>query len=220
MKRADGVEAFGASRMKRLGLLGGTFDPPHYGHLVLAEQARIQLQLDRVLFIPAAQPPHKPVAEVTPIVHRLSMLERAIAGNSFFEISRADIDRAGPHYTVDLLTILREIYLEAEFFFLMGSDSLVDLPRWRDPHRLIQLTWLAVTPRPGYVVHMPLLEQALPGISRRLIWLDAPFLDIASHDLRQRVRQGGSIRYLVPPEVEAYIHAHGLYRNANWSFGS
>lgn len=200
--------------MNRLGLLGGTFDPPHYGHLVLAEQARIQLGLDRVLFIPAAQPPHKPAAEVAPIEHRLNMLALAIAGNPFFEISRADIDRPGPHYTVDLLIHLRAIYPDAEFFFLMGSDSLVDLPRWRDPHRLIQMTWLAVMPRPGYVVHMPLLEQALPGISKRLLWLDAPFLDIASHDLRRRVKSGGSIRYLVPPEVEAYIYAHRLYQNA------
>lgn len=200
--------------MTRLGLLGGTFDPPHYGHLVLAEQARIQLGLDRVLFLPAAQPPHKPAAEVTPIEHRLNMLARAIAGNPFFEISRADIDRPGPHYTADLLMMLREQHPEATFFFLMGADSLVDLPRWRDPHRLIRMTWLAVMPRPGYVVHMPLLEQALPGIGERIVWLDAPFLDIASHDLRRRVRSGGSIRYLVPPEVEAYIYAHGLYRDA------
>lgn len=200
--------------MNRLGLFGGTFDPPHYGHLVLAEQARIQLDLDRVLFIPAAQPPHKPAAEVTPIEHRLNMLAMAIASNPFFEISRADIDRPGPHYTVDLLAHLQSVYPDAEFFFLMGSDSLVDLPRWREPHRLIQMTWLAVMPRPGYVVHMPLLEQALPGISKRLLWLDAPFLDIASHDLRRRVKSGGSIRYLVPPEVEAYIYTQGLYRNA------
>ena len=151
---------------------------------------------------------------VTPIEHRLNMLAWAIAGNPFFEISRADIDRPGPHYTVDLLMVLREQHPEATFFCLMGADSLVDLPRWRDPHRLIRMTWLAVMPRPGYVVHMPLLEQALPGIGKRIVWLDAPFLDIASHDLRRRVRSGGSIRYLVPPEVEAYIYAHGLYRDA------
>ncbi|MCS7250862.1 MAG: nicotinate-nucleotide adenylyltransferase [Anaerolineae bacterium] len=203
--------------MNRLGLLGGTFDPPHYGHLVLAEQARIQLDLDRVLFIPAAQPPHKPATEVTPIQHRLNMLARAIAGNPFFELSRADIDRPGPHYTVDLLAQLQIAYPDVEFFFLMGSDSLVDLPRWREPYRLIQMAWLAVMPRPGYAVHMLLLEQALPGISKRLIWLDAPFLDISSQDLRRRVGSGGSIRYLVPPDVEIYIYTHGLYRNSTAS---
>ena len=200
------------SPVSRLGLLGGTFDPPHYGHLVLAETARVQLGLDRVLFVVAGLPPHKPGRPITPDSHRLAMVETAIVGNSAFAISRVDLDRPGPHYTVETLFLLRREYPEAEPFFLIGGDSLAQFLNWRDPAGILGQARLAVMPRPGYEPDLAALERALPGMDGRLAWLDAPFLDISASDLRRRVRQGLPIRYLVPPPVEVYIREHRLYR--------
>lgn len=195
----------------RLGILGGTFDPPHYGHLALAENARVQLRLDRVLFVLAGQPPHKPEHPVAPPYHRAALVEAAIADNPAFALSRVDLDRAGPHYTVDMLALLHEEYPNAAFYFLMGGDSLAQFPAWHDPAGIIQAAYLAVMRRPGHEPDLAKLEQALPGLRERLIWLDAPLLDIASSDLRRRAREGLPLRYLVPPPVEAYIREHHLY---------
>jgi len=197
---------------ERLGVLGGTFDPPHYGHLALAEAAREQLNLSRVLFVPAGEPPHKPGRPITPAHHRAAMVEAAIADNPAFVLSRVDLDRPGPHYTVDMLTLLEREYPRGILFFLMGSDSLVEFPTWRDPAGIIRKAVLAVMNRPGYLVDWNLLEQAVPGIRGRVVFLDAPLLDISASDLRRRAREGHSLRYLVPPPVEAYIREHGLYR--------
>lgn len=196
-----------------MGVLGGTFDPPHYAHLVLAENARVQLQLDRVLFVPAGQPPHKPTEPITPAGHRAAMVQAAIAGNPHFLLSCVDLDRPGPHYTVDMLTIVREGYPEAELYFLMGGDSLVELPTWHDPHDIVREAHLAVMQRPGWDADLETLEEEIPGLREQLLWLDAPYLEISGIDLRRRVREGLPIRYLVPPPVEDYVREHGLYNS-------
>ena len=176
--------------MLRLGVLGGTFDPPHYGHLTLAENGRVQLDLDRVLFAPAGQPPHKPDRPITPAHHRVAMVEAAIADNPAFALSRVDLDRPGPHYTVGMLALLRQEYPQAELFFLMGGDSLAQFLTWRDPAGVARQARLAVKRRPGRTSDLERLEHVVPGIRERLVWLDAPCLDVASSDLRRRVRAG------------------------------
>ena len=194
-----------------LGILGGTFDPPHYGHLALAENARVQLGLDHVLFVLAGQPPHKPDRPITPANHRAAMVEAAIDGNSAFAISRVDVDRPGPHYTVEMLALLRREHPQAELVFLMGGDSLAQFLTWRDPSGIVRQARLAVMRRPGHTSEMERLEQSIAGIRERVVWLDAPCMDIASSDLRRCVREGLSLRYLVPPAVEEYIRKHRLY---------
>lgn len=194
-----------------LGVLGGTFDPPHYGHLALAENGRVQLHLDRILFVPTGQQPLKPDRPITSAHHRVTMVEAAIADNPAFAVSHADLARPGPHYTVGMLTLLRQEYPEAELFFLMGGDSLADFLAWRDPASIVRQARLAVMRRPGYEPDLAALERAVPGLRERLVWLDAPHLEIAASDLRRRVREGLPLRYLVPPMVEAYIHQHRLY---------
>ena len=199
------------SPVSRLGFLGGTFDPPHCGHLVLAETARVQLGLDRVLFVVAGRPPHKPGRPITPDRHRVAMVEAAIVGNPAFVVSRVDLDRPGPHYTVETLSLLRREYPEAELYFLIGGDSLAQFLTWRDPVGILRQARLAVMPRPGYEPDLAVLEQVLPDVHDRLAWLDAPFLDVSASDLRRRIREGLPIRYLVPPPVEAYVREHCLY---------
>jgi len=196
---------------RRIGVLGGTFDPPHYGHLAMAETARVQLALEKVLFVPAGQPPHKMDMVLSPARHRLAMVEAAIADNPAFAVSRADLDRPGPHYTVDLLRHLRRDYPGADLYFLMGADSLAELLTWRDPAGILEQARLAVMPRTGYEPDVEALMAALPALRERLIWLDIPFIEIAATDLRRRVRVGLPIRYLVPPAVEAYIRRERLY---------
>jgi nicotinate-nucleotide adenylyltransferase len=195
----------------RLGVLGGTFDPPHYGHLALAETARVQLGLARVLFVPAGDPPHKPNYPLSPAVHRAAMVQAAIADNPAFVLSRVDLDRPGPHYTVDMLALLRGMFAGAEFYFLMGGDSLAEFLTWRDPAGIVRQATLAVMERPGWTADIHALEREIPGIREHLVWLDAPRLDLSATDLRRRVREGLPIRYLVPPAVEAYIREHCLY---------
>lgn len=197
---------------KSLGVLGGTFDPPHYGHLALAENGRVQLQLDRILFVPTGQQPLKPDRPITPAHHRVAMVEAAIADNPAFAVSRVDLARPGPHYTVGMLALLRQEHPEAELFFLMGGDSLADFLAWRDPASIVRQARLAVMRRPGYEPDLAALEQTVPGLCERLVWLDAPHLEIAASDLRRRVREGLPLRYLVPPMVETYICEHNLYK--------
>jgi nicotinate-nucleotide adenylyltransferase len=198
--------------MRRLGILGGTFDPIHHGHLVAAEEAHHQLQLDQVLFVPAGMPPHKPSRPISPAHHRLRMVELAIAGKPYLAISRIDVDRAGPCYTVDTLDLLRaEWGPEPTFFFIEGADSLADILTWYQPQRLIERCELAVVERPGVELDLPRLENHLPGLTARIHWVQMPRLEISSSDLRARVRAGRPIAYLVPAAVEAYIREQGLY---------
>jgi nicotinate-nucleotide adenylyltransferase len=200
--------------IRRLGILGGTFDPIHHGHLVAAEEARHQLELDQVLFVPAGTPPHKPGRPVSPNHHRLLMLALAIADKPYFAISRVDVDRPGPCYTTDTLELLRAEWGPAPiFFFIEGADSLADILTWHQPQRLIELCELAVVERPGVELDLPGLDQQLPGLAARLHLVRMPRLEISSSDLRARVRAGRSISYLVPAAVEAYILEHQLYQD-------
>ncbi|MGQ9517353.1 MAG: nicotinate-nucleotide adenylyltransferase [Anaerolineae bacterium] len=198
---------------RRLGILGGTFDPVHFGHLLLAEQAREILELQQVLFVPAGVPPHKLDESHTPTEHRLRMLELAIADQPAFAISRVDVDRPGPHYSVDMVRLIGENQEPGtELFFLMGMDSLAHILSWHRPDLLIQLCTLAVAGRPGYACDLDGLERQLPGLRRRIRFFDMPLVEISGEDIRRRIRLGRSIRYLAPEPVRQYIEAYGLYR--------
>ena len=199
---------------ERVGLLGGTFDPVHYGHLILAEEARRAISLDRVLFVPAGEPPHKLDEPHTAAAHRLRMLELAIEDNSAFGISRVDLDRPGPHYSVDMLRLVRdELGPGAELFFLMGLDSLMNILTWHQPARLLEQCRLVVAGRPGYSFDLSDLTSQLPHLEERLHFISMPLIEIAGVDLRQRIRDGRSIRYQVPEAVRHYIEEQQLYRS-------
>ena len=201
--------------MGKIGVIGGTFDPIHYGHLAAAEEARVRMSLERVLFVVAGVPPHKLGEEVTPVEHRLAMVSLAIASNSHFAISKVDVERPGPCYTVDTISILQEQWgQETEIYFIMGLDSLVELPTWHEPQRLPQLCRLVAVRRPGIEIDMARLEASLPGTSSRVEIIDMPGMDISSSELQQRVREGLPIKYQVPEQVERYINDHELYKRS------
>jgi nicotinate-nucleotide adenylyltransferase len=194
-----------------IGVLGGTFDPIHIGHLVIAEEARIKLGLSEVLFVPAGQPWLKLDRNITPAVHRVEMVRRAIADNPHFKLCTLEVERAGPSYTVDTLTMLRkQLGSEASLFFILGRDTLAELPLWKEPETLVQLCRLVVPPRLGSK-DLKHLETAIPGLLDKVIQLDMPVIGISSSEIRQRLAQGLPIRYLVPPEVEKYITEHKIY---------
>jgi nicotinate-nucleotide adenylyltransferase len=198
---------------QRIGIFGGTFDPIHIGHLILAEEARYQLNLERVYLVPAGDPPHKQDRKVTPVSHRLMMAELATADMAGLWVSRVDADRPGPHYTNDSVRLLRQQFGDdAQLYFLMGMDSLRDLPTWRQPQWLIQQCTLVVLTRHDITIDWDQLEAALPGVQERVILLDMPELEIASHILRARIRKGAPITHQVPWLVECYIAKHALYR--------
>jgi nicotinate-nucleotide adenylyltransferase len=200
-----------SSLVTRLGILGGTFDPPHFGHLRLAEAALTQLALDTVLFAPAGVQPLKQEERSSTPEQRARMVELAIADQAHFALSRVDLDRPGPHYTVDLLTIIRQQYPDAALWFIMGEDSLSDLLRWRDPARLIQLARLAVLRRPGYEPDWPALDRDLPDLRARIDWIEHAEIDISATAIRQRIQRGLSITVLAPSRVIDYIRRHHLY---------
>jgi nicotinate-nucleotide adenylyltransferase len=201
--------------IQRLGVLGGTFDPIHHGHLVAAQEACYQLELDQVLFVPAGTPPHKPAGPITHARHRLRMIELAIADRPCFALSRVDVDRPGPHYTADMLQLLKDEWgPDMTLFFIEGSDTLADIQSWHQPQRIVELAEIAVVDRPGAELDLACLEQHLPGLGARLHRVSMPLLDISSTDLRQRVREGRPIDYLLPHEVKDYILEHELYLEA------
>ncbi|MBC7263037.1 MAG: nicotinate-nucleotide adenylyltransferase [Chloroflexi bacterium] len=201
-----------SEEQRRIGVLGGTFDPIHYGHLIIAEDARATLGLERVLFVPARRSPLKQPHSSAPAHHRVRMVELAIASNPHFELSRVDLERPAPSYTVDTLRLLQEAWgPRADLYFIIGADSLADLLRWHQPEEIIRLCHLVVAPRPGHRADLEALETHLPGITARTILLHSPEVGIAAVDLRRRVREGQSITYQTPPEVEAYIREHRLY---------
>jgi nicotinate-nucleotide adenylyltransferase len=194
----------------RVGILGGTFDPIHLGHLILAAEARNALDLALVLFIPAGDPWRKSERTITPPEHRLAMLELAIAGNDAFGISDIELRHAGPTYTADTLEALAAERLDDEFFFIAGSDALADMPNWHDPERIVKHATLAVAPRD--VQEANAVVQNIPGIAAHIVTFAMPRIDISSTDVRSRVAAGHGIRYLVPDSVETYIRERRLYR--------
>ena len=207
----------------RYGILGGTFDPPHIGHLALAQEASVRLQLDRVWFVPAAAPPHKRGQPISDASHRRAMVEAAIAGDERFGLDTVDLDRSGPSYTVETLRRLRLRWGDETWIgFIVGWDMLLSLPTWHEPaNTLAALDALIATRRPGYShadddeQALTELERSLPGARAKLRILDAPQLDISASDLRERVAQGLPVRYLTPDAVCAYITTHGLYARPN-----
>ena len=198
----------------KLGIFGGTFDPIHLGHLLITEIARETLQLNQVLFVPAGDPPHKQELEKTPAHHRREMVRLAIADNPCFEVSSVDLERLGPHYSVDTVQRIRAQYnVPVEScFFIIGGDSLVDLPTWHKPKKLITLCRLAVVHRPGYRPDVAALEQIIPGLSAQIEWvpMKAAF-DLSSSAIRASIANGFSIRYQVPEPARLYIQQHQLY---------
>ncbi len=198
----------------RIGVFGGTFDPIHNGHLVVAEECRERLNIDRVLFVPAGLPPHKQARTLTSPHHRMAMVRLAIASNPRFEASSIELGRPGPSYSVDTLRQLRQNQRDGtDVFFIMGADSLKELPSWHDPAGLIASCRLVVVSRPGSpAVDSSHLDNLYLGAKGRVTMLEVPGLDIASSDLRARVAMGRTIRYQSPNEVIAYIESNGLYR--------
>lgn len=198
----------------RTGVFGGTFDPIHLGHLILAEQCREQAALDQVLFVPAAVPPHKREKALTSFAQRVEMLALAISGQPAFRIGELEKDRTGPSYTVDTLTQLQAARPGDELHFILGSDSLRDLPMWYQPRRILELATLLVVARPDFpMLSEEELRSALAvDVPVRLRVVEAPLIAISSSDLRQRLAEGRSVRYMIPRAVEAYIQDKELYQ--------
>lgn len=199
-----------------MGILGGTFDPPHVGHLILAEYTMEALKLDHVLFVPVGAHPFKGDNTRQGVQHRLNMLRLAIEGNLHFSISTVDIDRDGPHYSADTVAIIQQAYPNAELFFVMGGDNLRSLPTWTRAKDLYQRCRLAVMKRADEDIAPDMHDHALEGLSARVDIVDVPLLSIwlSSTHVIERLEQGKSVRYLVPDNVLAYIHEHGIYRKA------
>lgn len=192
--------------------MGGTFDPVHYGHLILAEQAREQLSLNKVLFITAADPPHKNGIEITPVSHRHQMACLSVLNNADFECSTIEIERPGPSYTIDTLRQIKEIFgAETSIFLLLGADEAAILMSWREPRQIQEIATIVVANRPGQEIEDTL--KTLPAdFAEKIVPLRIPGVDISSTDIRGRARSGRSIRYLVPEAVEQYILREELYR--------
>lgn len=192
----------------KIGVLGGSFNPIHWGHLILASESREQLALEKVMFVPCFHPPHKEIGEdMAPAKHRYRMVELAIGDNSYFEISDIELRREEKSYTVDSLRELKKVYgEEVEIYFLAGADSLKELPTWKDPDELLQLAYFVAANRPS-CPEVRVEEKW----RERIISIHIPGLDISSTEIRNRLKEGKSIKYLVPPLVEKYIYQHKLY---------
>ena len=199
----------------RLGILGGSFDPIHYGHLLLAENCRQQCRLDRIWLLPAAAPPHKLKGLAATAAHRAAMIERAVDDHPFLEVSKMELDRGGVSYTVDTLKAIDSQFPTAELFLLVGADSMADVPNWKKPQKICRLATLVVARRPDAS------EPDLEGLARilspervdaiRYHLVEMPLIDLSSSEIRRRVASGRSIRYLTPDSVVRYIEDHGLY---------
>ncbi len=192
-------------QLKKIGVFGGSFDPIHIGHLAIAQEARWQFGLDVVLFMVTAHPPHKKEPEA-PVEHRLKMVESAIEDEPYFESSRIEIERGGDSYTAETLRQLRKMYPQASLYLIVGSDSAIDFSTWKNPEEVIEMANVVIASRPGF--DLSLMEPRLKGkaeISR------FPALELSSTTIRERLRSGRPIRFLVPEVVERYICEHGLY---------
>jgi len=196
-----------------IGILGGTFDPIHLAHLAVAEEARVRLDLAKIIFVPTGQPWLKVNSPISVAEHRVQMVRLAIAGKPYFKLSTVEIDRAGPSYSVDTVAELQgQLGAGDELFFILGWESLAELPLWREPSQLIQMCRLVAVPRPGYSVpDLKKLEAKIPGLSQRVILMEKPEIDISATEIRNRAAHGLSISHLVPEPVERYIKQHRLY---------
>lgn len=190
----------------RLGIFGGTFDPPHIAHLLAAEGVRDHLKLDKIIFIPAATPPHKQKRGVIAAKHRYEMVKLAIEDNPSFELSDVELRRKGPSYTIETLREMKRMHTNAELFFIMGIDLLMDFDSWKEPDRIIEECTLVVMNRPGF--DLAVIDKDLLS---RIELVNVPSVDVSSTNIRRRVRSGRSIRYLVAAEVEGYIHRNSIY---------
>jgi nicotinate-nucleotide adenylyltransferase len=197
----------------RAGVFGGTFDPIHLGHLAAARFIQTTLKLDKVIFVPAGQPWMKAGTPVSPVRDRVEMVRLAVARRESFELSTIEADRPGPSYAVDTMSMVRrQLGSGSDLFFMLGSDALMDIGKWREPQRLIHLCQLVAFARPGSgLPGMGDLEAAVPGVSQRIVFVEVPHRDIQATDIRQRIAEGRSIQRLVPRAVERYILEHGLY---------
>lgn len=197
--------------MKRIGIFGGTFDPIHNGHLIMAENVKDQMHLDEVMFIPSRIPPLKNAKDISDSEHRLNMLKLAVEGNSSFIINDIELKSSGgePNYTVKTLLQLREVYSakQVKFYLIIGMDQLINLHKWKDPGKLFLLTEVIVINRPGY-----LIQQVENEYARRGIFVPVPNIDISATDIRFRIKEKRTIKYLVPAEVEEYIYKNNLYK--------
>ena len=198
--------------MRSIGIFGGTFDPPHIGHLILAAEAIYQFHLDRLLWVLTPDPPHKQGRTITPLSHRLAMVKLALAETLEFELSTVEIDRPSPHYAADTVKIIATQNPEAELVYLMGGDSLHDLPAWHQPADFVSACdSIGVLRRPGDDIDLPALEKKLPGLTAKVRFMDAPLLDIAAHDIRERIAMGRPYRFYLPSGVYKYIRKNKLY---------
>ena len=196
------------------GVFGGTFDPIHLAHLAVAEAARDTFGLRRVLFIPAAQPPHKPGRDISAVEHRLAMVEAAVEGNPAFGVSRLEIDRPGPSYTVDTLAALCETAPGDRLALILSAESYSEFGTWHEPHRILDLAALIVAPRVGYADADPdLIAHQFPDARATVAFMDGPRIRLSASEIRQRAAEGRSVRYLVPDAVAAYIGDHDLYQH-------
>ncbi len=190
----------------KIGIFGGSFNPPHYGHLLLGEFARDQYSLNKILFIPSFIPPHKQYQSLASSEHRLVMLQIAIEGNRFFQVSEIEIKRGQVSYTIDTVKQIEQQYPSADLFLIIGIDNLIDFYSWREPQELLDMVQLIVFNRPGYK-----FEDIPPTLKDAVQFVNAPLLGISSSEIRRRVQAGRSIKYTVPQLVEEYIKKHSLY---------
>jgi nicotinate-nucleotide adenylyltransferase len=203
----------GSDKTIRLGVFGGTFDPPHLGHLILASEAGDQLSLDRVLWVLTPDPPHKQGQLISSLEQRLPLVEAAIQDNPIFALSKVDIERQAPHYAVDTLLQLRKVYPTAQLVYVMGGDSLHDLPTWHAPQEFLAAAdELGVMRRPGDEIYLEDLERALPGLHSKLRFVDTPLLQISASDIRRRVANGRPFRYFLTPAVYTLVLQEKLYQ--------
>jgi nicotinate (nicotinamide) nucleotide adenylyltransferase len=202
------------AKIRKIGIMGGTFDPIHIGHLVTADSVRIEYCLDKVLFIPAGNPPHKQDSQVTPALHRYIMTAMATYSNPYFFVSAVEMERSGPSYTIDTIRFLHEHYGDTtRFYFITGADAVVDLPTWNNIDQLLELCEFVATTRPGCTSTLDdVINRFGAKGQERIHRLATPELEISSTDIRERVKKGLSIKYIVPESVESYIWKEGLYR--------
>lgn len=205
--------------MKRIGIMGGTFDPIHYGHLVAAEEACYQFRLEKVFFIPAGRPPHKTAGEISEPCHRLEITRLAVSSNPYFEVSTLEIERGGFSYTIDTVRKIYNLFPGAQIFFITGADAVLEILSWKNVAELLSLCCFIAATRPGY--QLGSLESKLPEFSpaqlKRIILMEVPALAISSSDIRRRIKEGRPIKYLLPEAVHEYILKHGLYQKQSSS---